>query len=202
MKAIVLKYLLRNMDAKHRRVLSFHLGGGGGGGRKTLLDILNITIIYEGNMLGCTYTWNLYTQTLLFPEITDRRWQFGATELITFHRFGRYFITTLRYKMSTPELGQLARVRVSSTHTIPPAAVPSVKSEITVVKPRYTNMKNQSGISWQFPAHPPPQRLRNCNEQAKRISFQITISRSGDAWSSYGRPSGSRVPFYVHRIIL
>ena len=43
----------------------------------------------------------------------------------------------------------------------------------TVVKPRYTHMKKQFDISWQFPAHPPPQRLRNYNEQAKRISFQI-----------------------------
>ena len=34
-------------------------------------------------------------------------------------------------------------------------------------------MKNQSEISWQFPAHPPPQWLQNYNEQAKRISFQI-----------------------------
>ena len=46
----------------------------------------------------------------------------------------------------------------------------------TVVKPRYTNMKNQSEISWQFPAHPPPQQLRNYNEQAKGISFQIATS--------------------------
>ena len=43
----------------------------------------------------------------------------------------------------------------------------------TVVKPRYTNMKNQSEIPWQSPAHPPPQGLRNYNVQAKRISFQI-----------------------------
>ena len=34
-------------------------------------------------------------------------------------------------------------------------------------------MKNQSEISWQFPAHLPPQQLRNYNEQAKRISFQL-----------------------------
>ena len=46
-----------------------------------------------------------------------------------------------------------------------------------VVQPRYTNMKNQSEISWQFPAHPPPQGLRNYNDQAKRISFQIAQAR-------------------------
>ena len=43
----------------------------------------------------------------------------------------------------------------------------------TFVKPRYTNMKNQSEISWQFPAHPPPQQLWNYNEKAKRILFEI-----------------------------
>ena len=43
----------------------------------------------------------------------------------------------------------------------------------TVVKPRYTNMKNQSEISWQFPVHPRPRRLRNYNEQTNIISFQI-----------------------------
>ena len=48
----------------------------------------------------------------------------------------------------------------------------------TVVKPRYTNMKNQSEISWQFPAHPPPQRQQNCNEQAKRISLQSLGNQS------------------------
>ena len=52
----------------------------------------------------------------------------------------------------------------------------------TVVKPRYTNMKNQSEISWKFPAHPPPQSQRNCNEQAKRISFQIAQARR--AWAT------------------
>ena len=46
----------------------------------------------------------------------------------------------------------------------------------TVVKPRYTSMKNQSEISWQFPAHPPPQRLRNYNEQAK-IIFRFRLPR-------------------------
>ena len=45
------------------------------------------------------------------------------------------------------------------------------------VKTRYTNMKNQSEISWQFPAHPLPQQLRNYNQQAKRISFQIAQAR-------------------------
>ena len=51
----------------------------------------------------------------------------------------------------------------------------------TVVKPRYTNMKDQSEISWQFPAHTPPQRLRNYNDQAKRISFQI--AQAHRAWA-------------------
>ena len=50
----------------------------------------------------------------------------------------------------------------------------------TGVKPRNTNMKNQSEIAWQFPAHPPPQRLRNYNEQAKRISFQIAQASLGN----------------------
>ena len=36
-----------------------------------------------------------------------------------------------------------------------------------------TNMKNQYEISWQFPAHPLPQQLRNYNEQAKMMSFHI-----------------------------
>ena len=40
----------------------------------------------------------------------------------------------------------------------------------TIFKPSYTNMKNQSEISWQFPAHTPPQQLRNYNEQAMMTS--------------------------------
>ena len=55
-----------------------------------------------------------------------------ATKLIAaFHKFGRYFVTTFRHKMSSPELGQLARVRISSTHTTPPAAV-CVESDIWI----------------------------------------------------------------------
>ena len=49
----------------------------------------------------------------------------------------------------------------------------------TIVKPRY--MKNQSEISWQFPAHPLPQQLRNYNKQANMISFQIAQARR--AWA-------------------
>ena len=41
-----------------------------------------------------------------------------------------------------------------------------------------TNMKNQYEISWQLPAHPPPQQRRNYNEQAKMISFQIAHAGS------------------------
>ena len=55
----------------------------------------------------------------------------------------------------------------------------------TVVKLGYTNMKNQFEISWKFPAHPPPQRLRNYNEQAKTISFQIAQARN-EATGTYG----------------
>ena len=79
---------------------------------------------------GVPTTWNLYTQTLLFPEIVDRRQHLGATKLIAFHRFGRYFITTLRRNISTPVLGQLAKMLVNSTHTTPPAAVLCVESDI------------------------------------------------------------------------
>ena len=64
----------------------------------------------------------------------------------------------------------------------------------TVVKPRCTNMKNQSEISWQSPAHPPPQRLWNYNEQAKRISFQIAQSLGNNLWISWRNS--------VHRVIV
>ena len=50
---------------------------------------------------GVPTTWNLYTQTLLFPQITDWRSQFVSTKLIAFYRFGRYFITTLHHKVPT-----------------------------------------------------------------------------------------------------
>ena len=50
---------------------------------------------------GVPTTWNLYTQTFLFPEITDWHSQFVSTKLIAFYRFGRYFITTLRHKVPT-----------------------------------------------------------------------------------------------------
>ena len=50
---------------------------------------------------GVPTMWNLYIQTLLFPEITDRRSQFVSTKLIAFYRFGRYFITTHRHKVPT-----------------------------------------------------------------------------------------------------
>ena len=54
-------------------------------------------------------------------------------------------------------------------HRMPPSTCRVISNE--------TNMKNQSEISWQFPAHPPPQPLRNYNKQAKRISVQLAQAR-------------------------
>ena len=200
--------------------------------------VLNMTIIYEGNMLGCTYhvesihsnvviSWNHWPALTVWGDKTNRisqNWSLfyhhtspqdvhprirstgqSARQQHTYHSArrgtvcGEWHLTLPLRKGYCSADQQDPTYQNWPTKTIPAARllnslprrkhamivshninliVPLIPCVIQLLNLVTQNMKNQSEISWQFPAHPPPQRLRNYNEQAKIISLQIAQARS------------------------